>query len=419
MTIDLVLSPRDGLTLKDPRGFNLAGGVTAGGLPWPGPATTAGAARAAVGRRDKQKLSETYGEDEPGWRALAARVRVLGPIVLVKRLDLNDWAPAWPAPQDALRLPHPRAGEPRQPEAEIHWLTPQPPNAAGGRSRGVWTGDEGEIAATESLWFPRQVQYGAKPLEPRRLWSRSDILKWLLRPQRHDEVSAPQPRERVDVHLAMDPDTLAAKDEALYALPTYEPLVRGERGAIHELGLGLRVSGIEDGMDLTRHVWRIGGEGRFATAARLAPEALAPPDALTGNWQESHLLRLMTVTPARFETGWRPDWLFPVAVDGGIRFEGLLPILDRQVTLRAAYVERPWWASGWDLARYEPKPSVAHVPAGAVYYLESLAEPFTAADIEKLWLASIQVPKDPERPETSAGHDGFGLVLPGSWPANP
>ncbi|MGH9896378.1 MAG: type III-B CRISPR module-associated Cmr3 family protein, partial [bacterium] len=111
-----------------------------------------------------------------------------------------------------------------------------------------------------------------------------------------------------------------------------------------------------------------------------------------------------------FDAGWRPDWLKPIAADGGFRFEGTLPGLDRHVVLRAAIVDRAAWMSGWDLAYRQPKKSVACVPAGAVYYFESLAEPFTADDIEGLWLSSIQ------RPGNAAARDGFGLVLPGAWP---
>ncbi len=46
---EIVLRPRDGLTIKDPRGFNVAGGTHARSMMWPLPATVAGATRTAIG----------------------------------------------------------------------------------------------------------------------------------------------------------------------------------------------------------------------------------------------------------------------------------------------------------------------------------------------------------------------------------
>jgi len=404
MTIDLVLSPRDGLSLKDARGFDLAGGVTAAGLPWPGPATTAGAARAVIGRL--QGLSETYGKDAHEWQSIVDQVAVWGPIVLDRPLDGARWSPRWPAPQDAVRLPHPKAGRRDQPEAELQWLKPHPRGTASWSVRGLWTDDDEEANATEGLWLPVPRQEG-KPLRDRLLWSHEEMVKWLRDPRRRDEDESTQPAERVDIHLSVDPLTLAAKDEHLFAHSTYESLVRTARRDVREFGLGLRLTGVPDALDLTETMWRVGGEGRFASATLLPPEVLASEE-LAQHWQDSRFLRLILVTPAQFATGWRPDWLAPARANEGHQFEGRLPGLDRPVVLRAAFVDRAWWTSGWDLAQRRPKPSVACVAAGAVYYLESPAQPFTAHDIRSLWLSSIQ------QDRTAA--DGFGLVLPAAWP---
>ncbi len=407
MAIDLVLSPRDGLTLKDARGFNLAGGVTSRGLPWPGPATTAGAARTVVGRL--QGLSETYGEDKDAWQKIVAEVSVGGPVIVSRPLDGDEWSPLWPPPQDAVCLPHPRAGRHPEPDGEVRWLEPRRRGTARWRVRGLWTGDAAEAEATEDLWLPLPEQR-QKPLSPRLLWSHEELVDWLREPRRRDERQSPQPEERVDIHLAVDAGTLAAKDEHLFAHSTYESLVRLGHNEIHELGIALRIRGVGEEFDLTRPVWRIGGEARFATAGRLSTEILGPDERLTRRWKDTRFLRLVLVTPAQFDAGWHPDWVKPTAAGSSFQFEGTLASLDRPVVLRAAIVNRATWMSGWDLARRQPKKSVACVPAGAVYYFESLAEPFTADDIEGLWLSSIQ------RPEDAAARDGFGLVLPGAWP---
>jgi CRISPR-associated protein Cmr3 len=419
MAIDLVLRPRDGLTLKDPRGFAVGGGVTAHGLPWPSPQTMAGAVRTVVGRA--RGHSEQFGEDPDEWDAVRRAIRVQGPIMVASNLDRADWRPLWPAPRDALRLPHPRAGKPRAPAAEIHWLEPQPCPRSGCRVRGLWSVSDAsalEIPATEALWRPRPPSE-AKPLAPRPLWSDDALVTWLLAPRTRDEDGWLEPPLRRDIHLKVDPDTLAAADEHLFVNPTCEALLAlrsplAQRSELIELGVALRVEGLEPSLDkeeeLLAAAWRIGGEARFATAQQLDDRVLAASERLLQAWKDSRFLRLMLVTPARFDAGWRPDWLEPTERNGEIRFEGEMPGLGRLVVLRGACVDRPSWSSGWDLVKRRPKPSEACVAPGAVYYFESLAAPVTKQDARRLWLASIQQPED------AARHNGFGLVLPGIWP---
>lgn len=408
MPLDLVLRPRDGLTLKDPRGFDRAGGVTAGGLPWPGPATIAGAARAVVGRQ--LGLPPAYGEAADQWAALLHSIRVAGPIVLTRPVGGPTWAPLWPAPLDALRLPHRQAGQRSAPVARLEWLEPKPRDSSRARARAAWGDDPIEVQAMESLWLPYRKQLD-KPLPGRPLWGKDAMIDWLLGPRTRDEHRTPQPCERLDIHVAIEQETLAAKDGALFAHPTYEPLVRSGRGApLHELALGLRLHGVDDGTDPTKPLWRIGGEGRFASAEPLSDEVLAAPKGLLRNWDDSRFLRLLLVTPAEFAAGWRPDWLEPSDAEGGPRFEGRIPGLEHNVILRAAMIDRADWSSGWDLRAQRPKPSKACVGAGTVYFFESTDRPFTADDIRGLWLSSLQAEQDQAR------RDGCGLVLPGIWP---
>jgi CRISPR-associated protein Cmr3 len=416
MADELVLCPRDGLTLKDARGFNLAGGVTAGGLPWPGPATLAGAARTVVGRLSGH--SEVVGEDRDRWQQLAKTVGVGGPVILCRPVDGERWVPLWPAPLDALRTPDPDAQSYDAPQRSV-WLEPKPRADAGASVCGSWIAGASvgpnkaaEVVATEALDLPLMSDR-QKPLEPRQLWLHDEMLAWLSEPRTRDEQPAPQPSERLDVHLSVNPETLASRDEHLYVQSTYQSLVRikhEQKAYDYELGLGLRVCGVESDLDLTQPFWRLGGEARFATAYRLHAEVLAPPNHLLRRWRETRFLRLVMITPACFRGGWRPDWLAAEATDVGHRFQGALPVTGHQVRLRAAFVDRPQWLSGWDMLAHGPKPSVACVPAGAVYYLQSLAEPFTKTHIEQLWLATLQ------SADTQLARDGFGLVLPGAWP---
>jgi CRISPR-associated protein Cmr3 len=93
----------------------------------------------------------------------------------------------------------------------------------------------------------------------------------------------------------------------------------------------------------------LGGEGRHATVQRLPTPFTWPNQPPKDNQKPLILL----TTPCPFQAGWKPqrlngDRLVAAAVPGSIAF------------------------SGWDLARSGPKPTRFAVPAGSVYFLESL-----------------------------------------------
>jgi CRISPR-associated protein Cmr3 len=95
----------------------------------------------------------------------------------------------------------------------------------------------------------------------------------------------------------------------------------------------------------------LGGEGRYVLLRRL-PKPYAwpssPPQAA------KHRPLVLLITPCAFQGGWKPraldSRLVAAAVSGSLAF------------------------SGWDLARGGPKPTRFAVPAGSVYFLESLPD---------------------------------------------
>jgi CRISPR-associated protein Cmr3 len=95
----------------------------------------------------------------------------------------------------------------------------------------------------------------------------------------------------------------------------------------------------------------LGGEGRQVILRRL-PKPYAWPNAETQRAKQKPLLLL--TTPCAFLGGWKPQ-----VVDG---------------RLVAAAVPGALAFSGWDLARGGPKPTRFAVPAGSVYFLESLPD---------------------------------------------
>ncbi|MCI0624641.1 MAG: type III-B CRISPR module-associated protein Cmr3 [Acidobacteria bacterium] len=93
----------------------------------------------------------------------------------------------------------------------------------------------------------------------------------------------------------------------------------------------------------------LGGEGRYVFVRRL-PKPFNWPHAESSRRNQKPLVVL--TTPCAFQAGWKPkrleDHVAAAAVPGSLAF------------------------SGWDLARGGPKPTRFAVPAGTVYFLESL-----------------------------------------------
>lgn len=119
----------------------------------------------------------------------------------------------------------------------------------------------------------------------------------------------------------------------------------------------------------------LGGEGRHATLTRLPSPFTWPNQLPTGKQKPLILL----TTPCPFEAGWKPR------------------ILDGQLV--AAVVPGSLAFSGWDLARGGPKPTRFAVPAGSVYFLES---------IPNNWQQSLAENDEDRR-------QGWGCCLTGVW----
>jgi CRISPR-associated protein Cmr3 len=75
---------------------------------------------------------------------------------------------------------------------------------------------------------------------------------------------------------------------------------------------------------------------------------------------DTRRLKLVLLTPAIFNEGWRP----------GRRFAEILDNAGLKVRLIAAAVDRPAFVGGFDLSANKPKSIRAAVPAGGVYFYE-------------------------------------------------
>jgi len=109
---------------------------------------------------------------------------------------------------------------------------------------------------------------------------------------------------------------------------------------------------------------RLGGDGRAAAVMKVEP-ALPEPDypAIVQRGR----CRLVLTTPGLFADGWLPTGCTR-AEDGSLRFA----LAGVRARLVAAAVPRAEVISGWDLARWQPKPAGRTAPTGSVYWLDQL-----------------------------------------------
>lgn len=376
-----VLRPRDGLTLKDARGFNVAGGDGAKSLAWLWPTTLAGSVRTAVGVSSGYSL-----QGDPRWAALRDSVSIQGPLPVT--FDGQSWQPVFPAPADAIRWR--TKGDPET--LDVEWLRPKA-RSSGAVVRGSWRGADEEIKATEGLLVAAPIR-ADKPATMPRWWSREQFVAWLQNCRiPKDSHPVCEPPVRGDFHVVMNPETGKSKEGGLFSVETLEPVATDGS----EWGVWGSASERVD----TSRPWRLGGEARFAAAESLAVNPFEFPASL--DWATTKRLRLLLLTPAVFRAGWRPDWLEPRAGEFVGEWAGL------ELTLRAAFVPRSEAISGWDLVARGPRASRRMAPAGSVYYFECGTE-VTLDVATSLWMRSVQ---DPDSQES---RDGFGAVAPGRWP---
>lgn len=187
----------------------------------------------------------------------------------------------------------------------------------------------------------------------------------------------------------------------------------------YEVGYIADVAGAEIRGPLTL---RLGGDGRAAAAE---PREAPPPSVDHQALARARRCRLVLTTPGLFgdplpkdeKTEARAGWLPTGAMasnkrqDGAVRFE----LHGVAGWIVAAAVPRFEVVSGWDLAKWEPKPALRAAPVGSVYWLE-LDEGVTAEALGKLVERGLwtdeQYDQEPRRAE------GFNRLALAVWRDN-
>jgi CRISPR-associated protein Cmr3 len=389
----LALMLRDGLFLKDAKGWTTSALGRASTLSWPYPSTIRGALRTAWGL-EKEGSGKLWSPDE--WLTNTAPLRLTAMLPLRRCRAGDSWDIThrmWAAPSDAYvvkggDMPHP--------------LKPQPQPVGLGSLGG------GDDPALEALWHVRPPERigKEKPGKSPAWWTEAELVDWLCGVEgiKFAETTRDIPA-RDQVHVTIDAATGTAADSQLYGTRVIEPL--DKQG--NEWAMGVRVQWPTP-LSTTPHKLKpmsAGGKRRIVypeTVDKLWDMPTKLADVFKA--QAPRGLRVLLATPAEFKGGWLPDGF----TAHGTEYRGKLPGLAHELIMRAACVPRPQHVSGWDMAARDgkgaPKPTRRLVPAGAVYFFERAdKQPFGEADARALWCAQVGQHRE----------DGQGVIVPGIW----
>lgn len=212
---------------------------------------------------------------------------------------------------------------------------------------------------------------------------------------------------RIGVGIGRDSRT--AEEGKLFAVEHSAPIQpehpQKQSGKPAEVTAGLAVglAGCGDRLP-ERGFLRLGGDGRAAYFSTMpAPDFAIPWETIKATGQ----FKLVLLTPGLFRQGWLPDGVTKEGDSLRLKLDGLT------ARLVCAAVPRFEVISGWDLAKWCPKPAERVAPAGSVYWFAELAgDPDVLGELVKggWWPESL----DNERKSRWA--EGFNNVFVAAWP---
>jgi CRISPR-associated protein Cmr3 len=235
-------------------------------------------------------------------------------------------------------------------------------------------------------------------------WYWDPFQTWLVDPSDHEQSLATLghsgPRHEHRLHVSMNPDTLTAKEGALFETSGLEFTFPGRDdetrlSGAQRLALAVAVDK-KEASNIRTGLASLGGERRMVSWRRSDSDLPECPPTLLTAIIKNKACRVLLLTPACFEQGYRPGWLVE-------QRDGVQP------GLKAIAIQRPQVVSGWDLEHRRPKPTRRLAPAGTVFFL-SLTGDKTAIEswVKGIWMHCVS---DNEQDR----NDGFGLAVLGSW----
>ena len=376
-----MIEPRDPLVVRDGRPNQ--GRSESVARTFPLPSTLAGAVRTRLGLGSDGVFAKTSELELAALRSVSIR----GPLLV----EADGGTFYVPTPADMVVLGGSGA-------AQIGALVPEEQNDA--------LLDE----AMADLWptVLRGQGGGGKPVEGPAFVAWPDLTQWLV---------SPGPRNGPNAARILDGgiDELPCETRMHVQVGAFGT---AEDGMLFEID-GLRFVQMRGGRPVPLSLWvdvddsatrigklraglaPLGGKRRLVRWSRSSVSFPAVPRALLDAVckEERSLVRVVLLTPAIFEQGYRPAVTegTPLGAGNGVT----------RARLVAACVGRPIAVSGWDMAKRQPKRTRRAAPAGSVYWveLEGSGEA-RAAWVSRVWGHSVSEDLQDRR-------DGFGLAVVG------
>ncbi|WP_129628466.1 type III-B CRISPR module-associated Cmr3 family protein [Candidatus Oscillochloris fontis] len=383
-----LIEPRDPLIVRDGRPFGPTPGARARTLPFPFPATIAGALRHKAGLLADGSFDRTQSNAVLDY---AVRGPLLVQLHETEDATICDWL--FPAPADALLL---QDGS----HTLRRWLAP----------RDLPSGST--IAMPDGLRpvLPAQYERLKAWSKAPPFWFKQTYDDWLQAPRDDqpdpDQLGIRKLAVNTRMHVVIQPTTQTAQEGALFQTSGLEltptPAARPQIHQTRRLALAATFAAA------TPHfpggVAPLGGERRLMRWSALPNAALpAWPAGLREQIIRQRCCRVLLLTPACFDAGYRPPLTW---VRGEVA-----------ATLVAAVVPPAQVISGWDMAyqhpngRYgRPKKTRHLAAAGSVYYVHFAQQADVAAWLDATWMQAVSDKLQDQR-------DGFGLAAIGAWPS--
>ncbi|MBS1791599.1 MAG: type III-B CRISPR module-associated protein Cmr3 [Acidobacteria bacterium] len=401
-----IIEPRDPLIVRDGRPFENTPGARARSLDFPFPSTTTGVVRTRNGFAKNYNFncqSNDHTEIERVQKLIeeVKQLEVCGPLLveLTSSGEIDRWL--MPAPADALMFED--GNEPASKEnADLRQLVPlRMPD-------GATTNLASDLCPVGLAARDPRKPFGYAP----RYWRECEFLRWLTNPHTQpvqvSELGHSGPTQELRTHVGIQPDSQTSVEGALYQTRGLEFSRAVADSTSRRLRLGLAVL---TEASLSEGLAPLGGERRLAYWRESNKTLPACPSELREAIKKTKACRVILLTPAHFQAGYRPEWL--LQLHKGATAE-----------LKAVAVNRPQVVSGWDFDRTkskhgQPKPTRRLAPAGSVFFLKLTGGQDEISNwVDAMWMHCVSDDRIDGEAIDQDRRDGFGLAALGVWSGN-
>jgi CRISPR-associated protein Cmr3 len=383
-----VVEPHDSFIARDGRPFGLFAGVRAVSLPFPFPSTLTGGVRTRDGL-NQAGIFDTNTANIDRVKAIDVRGFLL--VQLDSHANVDHWYA--PAPEDAL------VADPNDQDkmkASILRLTP------GGLPEGAVTNYPDELLP---LYSSTSCKGKPHPYAPR-FWRWNNFLEWLIEPrdfvvENLDSLGIVRLVHDQRSHVAIQTETQASEEGFLFQSRGLEFTKQKRTGDLKSAKrLAMVVN--SEATNIKKGVASLGGERRLVSWRQFkgTPDLFQSkcPDEIVESIVANKACRVVLLTPAYFEAGWKPARLLETG----------------NLVMRAAAVASPQVISGWDFELNKPKPTRRLVPGGSVFFLTIDGhEEEIRKWIDTTWMTCVS--DDDSKFDATPRRDGFGLAALGTW----